>query len=73
MAAPVTTPDTQTTLARVKWIMRLAASKTKVQGMTGDVINQLSAAIADVLAEEGMFFEYQSKVDRECRALEDGS
>lgn len=72
MATPVTSPETQATLARMKYLLTRAGESTKISGLTSIVINQLSAAMMDVMDAEGLCLCWTSTFEAACKAMEGG-
>jgi hypothetical protein len=56
-------------LARVAWILKGGVALAEVH-ITDPAMQKLCIAISDFMESEGMFFDYQARVDREAAAME---
>jgi hypothetical protein len=59
----------QAQLARVAWVLRGGIKASGVQ-VTEATMRKLESAIQQFMADEGIFFDYQRRVDEEAAAIE---
>lgn len=68
MSDNVVTPE-QAQLARVTWILM---NGTKAAGLSASIttLQEMAQAISKFMTDEGIFFDYQQRVDDAAAALE---